>query len=69
MYHKSKKHYFHHTSRRYEDSKLRERFALIGLAGGVALGALAGGFLGAIIGGFIGACAGTFVGHIVVTFR
>ena len=60
MYHKSKKHYFHHTSRRYEDSKLRERFALIGLAGG---------FLGAIIGGFIGACAGTFVGHIVVTFR
>ena len=40
MFRKSKHNYFSHTSRRYEDEKFKERFAIVGLIAGGVLGSL-----------------------------
>ena len=56
MFRKNKHHYFHHTSRRYEDEKFKERFAIVGLIAGGVLGSCTGGIVGAfsaLVGGII----------------
>ena len=69
MFRKNKHHYFHHTSRRYEDEKFKERFAIIGLITGGVLGSCTGDIVGAIFGGLVGAAVIGFVGHAIATFR
>ena len=64
----ARRHYHHHTSQSYEDSKCVDQFALIGGGIGVILGAILGGWIGAIICGFIFGFIGYIIGGIVVTF-
>lgn len=69
MFRKNKHHYFHHTSRRYEDEKFKERFAIVGLIAGGVLGSCTGGIVGAIFGALVGAVVIGFIGHSIATFR
>ena len=67
-------HYYHderhlrHTSTRYLDEKKLERYCIVGLGGGILIGASIGGILGGILGGFAGLCGGFILGNIAVAF-
>ena len=69
MSYKSKRHYFYHTNRRYEDEKFKERFAFVGLIIGGVIGGCAGGIIGAIFGALVGVAVIGFIGHVIATFR
>lgn len=61
----TKTRYLHITDKRYEDEKLINRYAVIGLGIGLLLGICTGTRWGIIGGGIIGLIFANFVGWIV----